>query len=249
MARASAAAFTGYGTDVNAGLSADAVCVERLSRDRATGVPPFAWPGWPHMRLTMWYSLLVSVLFAAIFGGTDTISRLHTFRVDLTIPVDSFVPFVPAATVIYSSLYVMFWLVPFVLRTADQIRALAQVIAFEILIAAPFFIVLPMPERVMPADLGRFGDAFRFADWINLQHNQFPSLHATFALTAGAVLALRCRWPARLAIASWSLAIAAATLLTWQHVIVDVAGAFMLTAVALSRSPVLTNVSSNEVQP
>jgi len=36
--------------------------------------------------------------------------------------------------------------------------------------------------------------------------------------------------------------------LTWQHVIVDVAGAFMLTAVALSRSPVLTDVSSNEVQ-
>jgi hypothetical protein len=233
---------------VNAGLSADVVSVERLPRERVAGARILAWPGWPHLRRALWYSLLVSALFALVYGGADAISRSHTFRVDLTIAVDSYIPFVPAATIIYSSLYAMFWLVPFVLRTEREVRGLAQVIAREILIAAPFLIALPMPERVMPTDLGHYATAFRLADWINLDHNQFPSLHATFALTVGAVLAHRCRGLARLLIAAWSLAIVAATLLTWQHVIVDAAGALVLTAVALSRSPLMMSRSSNEVR-
>lgn len=233
---------------MNAGLSADVVTVERLPRERVACAPVFAWPGWPHLRRTLWYSLLVSVLFAAVFAGADAISRSHTFRVDLTIAVDSFIPFVPAATVVYSSLYAMFWLVPFVLRTEREVSALAKVIACEILIAAPFFIALPMPAPVMPADLGRYATAFRLADWINLDYNLFPSLHATFALTVGAVLAHRCRGVARLLIAAWSLAIVAATLLTWQHVIVDAGGALILTAAALSRSPLMMSSSSTEVR-
>ena len=233
---------------MNAGLSADVVSVERLPLERVATAQMFSWPGWTHVWRTLWYSLLVLALFAAVYGGADAISRSHVFRVDLTIAVDSFIPFVPAATLLYSSLYAMFWLVPFVLRTEREVRLLAQVIAWEILIAAPFFIALPMPKRVMPGDLGHYAAAFRLADWINLDHNQFPSLHAAFALTVGAVLAYRCRGFPRLLFATWSLAIVASTLLTWQHVIVDAAGALILTAVVLSRSPLMTSRFSTEVR-
>jgi membrane-associated phospholipid phosphatase len=93
-----------------------------------------------------------------------------------------------------------------------------------------------MAEPPIPADLGRFAAAFRFADLINLQHNQFPSLHTTFAFTVAAVLGRRCSGPGRMVFAAWAAGIAAATLLTRQHVIVDVAGALALTYMMLPRS-------------
>ena len=233
---------------MNAGVSTDVTAVEHSPLTRSSSPPVFAWPGWRHLRRTLWYSALTAALFAVVFGGADALARQHSYRVDLAIPADGSIPFVPAATLIYSSLYAMFWLVPFVLRTEHQIKALAQVVAWEIMIAAPFFLALPMPERAVPADLGRYANAFRLADWINLQYNQFPSLHATFALTVGAVLAWRSAGPVRLAIAAWTLAIVGSTLLTWQHIIVDVAGAFVLTAAVLSRSSVMTRGTLNEVQ-
>ena len=100
-------------------------------------------------------------------------------------------PFVPETTVIYSSLYAMFGIAPFVLRTTGEVRMLARLMVYEIVIAAPFFLALPMTQPVPPGDLGAFAGAFRLADQINLDHNQFPSLHATFAFTVAAVLGRR----------------------------------------------------------
>ena len=102
---------------MNAGVSTDVAAVEHSPLTRSSSPPVFAWPGWRHLRQTMWYSALTAALFAVVFGGADALSRLHSYRVDLAIPADGSIPFVPAATLIYSSLYVMFWLVPFVLRT------------------------------------------------------------------------------------------------------------------------------------
>jgi membrane-associated phospholipid phosphatase len=225
----------------------DVATAHRLSPARHIPRRAFAWPGWAHLVRTLWHALLTSALFAAMFGGADAVARLHAHRVDLATPVDSMIPFVPAATLIYSSLYPLFWIVPFGLRTEREIRELARVIAWEIVIAAPFFVAFPNPERAMPDDLGSFPLAFRLADAINLLHNQFPSLHATFALTVGIVLAHRCRWPGRCVFLAWSLAIAAATLLTWQHVLVDVVGACLLTMAVLWRSPLMAADSTREV--
>jgi membrane-associated phospholipid phosphatase len=233
---------------VNGTITTEIAAAQRLSPGTNAAHPVFAWPGWPHIRLTLWYALLTSALFAVVFGGADAFTRLHAHRVDLTISFDSLVPFVPAATVIYSSLYPLFWIAPFVLRTAREMKELARVIAWEVMIAAPFFIVLPMPERATPDDPGPFPAAFRIADAINLEHNQFPSLHATFAFTVGFVLGRRCGWPWRFIFIAWSVAIAASTLVTWQHVIVDVIGAGLLTCVALWRSPLLALDSTREVR-
>ena len=228
-------------------ITTDVAAARPLPLARHVTRPVFAWPGWPHILQTLWYALVTSVLFAVAFGGADAFARLHAHRVDLSTAVDSIIPFVPAATLIYSSLYAMFWILPFVLRTEREVKELARVIAWEIVIAAPFFLALPMPQRAVPAELGSFPLAFRIADAINLQHNQFPSLHAAFALTVGVVLARRCRWPGQLVFFAWSLAIAAATLLTWQHVVVDVFGACLLTIAVLWRSPLMAADSTSEV--
>jgi membrane-associated phospholipid phosphatase len=221
---------------VNASLSTDVARLQRAAPAPVPAAPTIAWPGLPHVARTVRYSLLTTALFVVVFGGADAISRLHGHRVDLSTSADAVIPFVPETTLIYSSLYLMFWLVPFVLRTEHEVRTLARVIAWEVLIAAPFFIVLPMDELVIPADLGRFAGAFRAADLINLRHNLFPSLHAAFAMTLAVVLGSRCRWPGRAGFALWGLAIGASTVLTRQHVLVDLAGALALTAAVLWRA-------------
>ena len=185
---------------------------------------------------TLWVALAVTAVFVVVFGGADAVARLHSFRVDLSTPIDRRMPFVPETTVIYSSLYAMFGIAPFVLRTIAEVRMLARILVYEIVIAAPFFLALPMPESVPRGELGAFAGAFRLADQINLDHNQFPSLHATFAFTVAVVLGRRVGLAGQLLFAGWSLAIAVSTLLTGQHVIVDIAGALALSAVALTRA-------------
>jgi membrane-associated phospholipid phosphatase len=206
------------------------------SRPQPVGRPlrALAWPGLPHLVRSSWYSVLVAGVFVTVYAGADLFARSHTHRADLSLAIDRMIPFVPEATLLYSSLYLMFALAPFMLRTERQIQALAHVLMLQIVVAAPFFLALPMPEAALPARLGRFDAAFRLADTINLRHNQFPSLHATFALTLGIVLGRPCARRGRVALGLWSAGIAAATLLTGQHVAVDVAGAFALTATVLT---------------
>ena len=119
----------------------------------------------------------------------------------------------------------------------QDVRRLERVMSLEILIAAPFFIALPLSPLAVPDDLGAFDGAFRFADLINLNHNLFPSLHATFGFTVGAMLGSQCGRRGRLLFAAWAAGIALSTLLTRQHLVLDVAGALGLTWWALRRLP------------
>jgi membrane-associated phospholipid phosphatase len=169
-----------------------------------------------------------------VYGGADLVARLHSHRISSYLALDDRIPFVPSATLVYSSLWVMFAIVPFVLRREHELRSLARIIRFEILIAGVCFLLAPMPDRLPPADLGRFAAAFRAADLLNLQFNQFPSLHAAFGFTLGWVLGKPFGPAGRLLLATWSLAIAAAALMTWQHGVLDVAAGAVLAGAVVS---------------
>jgi membrane-associated phospholipid phosphatase len=186
----------------------------------------------------MWTALVLTVqcglLFAVVYGGADVIARLHSHRVSSYLPIDDRIPFVPSATLIYSSLWPMFATVPFLLRREYELRRLAQIIRMEILIAGVFFLLAPMPDRPPAGDLGWFGGAFRAADMLNLEFNQFPSLHAAFGFTLGWVLAGSCGPGPRLLLWGWSLAIGVAAVLTWQHALLDIVGGALLTVAVLA---------------
>ena len=149
-------------------------------QDRAQ--PVFAWPGRAHMQCALACALRGSALFAAVYGGADLVARLHSHRVSSYLPIDDAIPLVPPATLLYSSLWLMFAMVPFVLRCDHEVRWLTRVIQIEIAIAGVFFLAAPMPDRPPAGDLGAFAAAFRAADAVNLEFNQFPSLHAALRL-------------------------------------------------------------------
>jgi membrane-associated phospholipid phosphatase len=192
--------------------------------------PLFAWPGRAHMLYALACALRGSVLFAVVYGGADLIARFHTHRVSSYLPIDDSIPLVPSATLLYSSLWLMFALVPFVLRRDDDVRWLTRVIQIETAIAGIFFLAAPMPDRPPAGDLGTFAAAFQAADAVNLEFNQFPSLHAAFGFTLAWALAAACRPALRALLIAWSLAIGAAAVLTWQHAVLDVVGGAVLAA-------------------
>ena len=193
-----------------------------------------AWPGADHLRASLVLTLQCGLLFAVVYGGADLVARLHSHRVSSYLPIDDHIPLVPSATLVYSSLWLMFASVPFLLRREHELRRLARIIRLEILIAGVCFLVAPMPDRQPAGDLGWFGGAFRAADMLNLEFNQFPSLHAAFGFTLGWVLA-RSRGPSGgLLMVTWSLAIGAAAVLTWQHAILDIVGGAVLSAAVLA---------------
>jgi membrane-associated phospholipid phosphatase len=204
--------------------------------DRQEGDRPavMAWPGLDHLLSSLVHTLQCALVFALVYGGADLVARLHSHRISSYLPIDDHVPLVPSATLVYSSLWLMFAIVPFVLRREHELRSLARIIRLEIVIAGAFFLLAPMPDRLPAADLGRFAVAFRAADMLNLEFNQFPSLHAAFGFTLGWMLGRACGPRGKLWLATWSLAIAAAAVVTWQHALLDIVGAAVLTAAVVA---------------
>jgi membrane-associated phospholipid phosphatase len=193
-----------------------------------------ALPGADHLRSSLLHTLQCGLVFAVVYGGADLVARLHSHRISSYLPIDDRIPLVPSATLVYSSLWLMFASVPFVLRREHEVRRLGRIIRLEILIAGIFFLLAPMPDRPAVADLGWFGGAFRAADLLNLEFNQFPSLHAAFGFTLGWVMGRPCGPAGRLLLATWSLAIGAAAVMTWQHAVLDIVGAAVLTGAVVA---------------
>jgi membrane-associated phospholipid phosphatase len=191
------------------------------------------WPGWRHLAWTCRYSAGLTALFVVVYGGADLIARQHTHRAALYVSLDDAIPFVPWMTLLYSSLFAMMALTPFILRTRSEVASLARIVALEIVICGAIFLMTPMADRAAPAELGTFAGLYRLADRVNLEYNQFPSLHAAFGFTFASVLGARCRTWGRVGFVAWSLGIAASALLTYQHGIVDIVGAGVLTAILL----------------
>ena len=185
--------------------------------------PFVAWPGWRHLRYAALWTLLVNALFAVVYFGTDFLTARRATRLHLFVPQELELPLWPAAILLYDSLYLLFLLAPFVLRTRESFRALAAGAIAAIVIAGACFLLLPAELGfAAPRVEGPFRAIFTASDAVNLDYNLVPSLHV--ALATLCLLAFRpaASLPVRIALAAWGLALAASTLLTHQHHLLDV---------------------------
>lgn len=178
-------------------------------------------------------SLLFTLTFMALFAGANAVADRVPWRVEVALPEELGIPFVPAAAVLYLSLNAMLMLAPFVLRTWRELQPLFATLMAETVIAAVLFVVIPVrnefPDR--HAD-GAIGAVFAFADALNLDHNYFPSLHVAFAVTAALAYARRVRAVGRLLLWGWTAAIAGSTFLMHEHHLLDIGGGILLAAIA-----------------
>jgi membrane-associated phospholipid phosphatase len=183
----------------------------------------FKWPDAACSRATAVYGSGIFALWLMIYGGANWITGLHGYRISLRIGFDLKFPFLSATAIVYLSLFPMFWLSPFVLRAPARLRAFARALAIVIVISGIGFVLVPAE----PIELGSVatdasGKLFQFADWLNLTHNYFPSLHVGMAVLCAASYCRFAPWSAGILFSLWAAAIALSTLFLRQHYIADV---------------------------
>jgi membrane-associated phospholipid phosphatase len=199
----------------------------------AVGVeePFLAWPGWAHLRYTGLLSLASTLWFAFVYAGADFLTARRGLRVPIHLPVELRIPLVPAMTVFYISIYLLFFIAPFVLRTRREIRALVCALAVAIACGGITFLALPAELAFTPPRedaLGIWAGLFHLADRLNLTYNLVPSLHVALAVVCVAAFSPRAPGAVRAALWSWAALIAASTVLTHQHHVLDVATGWLL---------------------
>ena len=198
------------------------------------------------------------MLFVIVYGGTNWFTAA---RPDADVQTWYFtwelkaIPYVPWLIVPYMSMDLFFFMATFLCPDERELRTFARRVAFSILAAAAFFLLLPLrldwPER--PHLVGWFGEFVERSCTapflMEYPHNLFPSLHIALCLIVADIYARHSRGMIRLLLCIWFLLIGISTLFTWQHHLVDIAGGLMLAGFAFyafresdSRRPTTANV-------
>jgi membrane-associated phospholipid phosphatase len=193
---------------------------------RLVGLPPRAEVA----NLAM-LTLAFALTFAVLYGLGSALSAYVPWRVPAALPLDARLPFRPQAAAIYLTIVPVLMLAPFVLRDLANLLPLFATLMLETVIAFCGFLLLPVdPPPITCCEGALTQTVFDFADAINLERNYLPSLHVAFACTAALAYAPRASRAGRLILCAWAIAVAASTLLTRQHFIVDVVTGLVLAA-------------------
>ncbi len=176
------------------------------------GIPSFAW-------------------FAFVYAGVDYLTGLHQYRVPLYLDAELAIPLIPATTLFYNSLHVIYSLAPFILRTRPEMHSLVLVWFLMTLVGGIVFLIIPFEPGFLPpdsSDMGMWQGMFEFADNANLRFNCCPSLHVAWAVATIDIYARSARRTGRILLATWSAGICLSTLLLHQHHVIDVIGGLAL---------------------
>ncbi len=195
-----------------------------------------------------WTATWLSVLFLIVYGACNYLTTLRSDVGTWVMAFERVFPFVPVLILPYLSIDLFFVGAPFLCRSEEELCAVSRRIATAVLVAAGFFLVLPLRfafERpAAPGFWGRVFDGFRMMD---APHNLFPSLHVALLGILADVWLRRVRSPAmRVALFVWFFLVLISTVLTYQHHLVDVAGGALLAAICFhlfpgERLPVIPN--------
>jgi membrane-associated phospholipid phosphatase len=141
------------------------------------------------------------------------------------------IPLVPAFTIIYMSIYVLLFAVPFVLRVRQEITTLAATQTFIVFFAGICFLAIPAKlafRSATDSDLGMWKPLFQFADKLNLDFNLVPSLHVALSIVCIEMFASHIGIVGKILLRSWGILIAASTVLTHQHHLLDAVTGYLL---------------------
>ena len=183
-------------------------------------------------------ALLLSLLFIVVYGGTNWITSQRSEVGTWHYAWEFAIPFVPLMIVPYMSIDLCFVAAPFLCRNTVQLKSLARRITFAILAAGVCFLLLPLRcEYVKPEIDGWLGVVFRTFCSLDQPYNLLPSLHITLTVILLDVYVRRTQRLVRTAVYGWFGLIAASTVLTYQHHVVDVVGGFVLAAICFYLFP------------
>lgn len=177
------------------------------------------------------YSILplavCSILNSLVYYGTMFFSRYGTIFHNFTTSFDEFIPVLPISIFIYGSCYV-FWALNYILIAHIGKRALFELCSADIIakiVCLAFFIFLPT-TNIRPELLNESlsSDLLRFVYTMDKPVNLLPSIHCLtswFCFIGMRGKSVIPRWY-RIFSLIFAVSICLSTLLTKQHVIIDV---------------------------
>ncbi|MDG1979099.1 MAG: hypothetical protein P8I44_11095 [Phycisphaerales bacterium] len=188
-------------------------------------------------RLGAWLvAAIYFVAFSIVWTIAHELSDLHGTRLPLTFEWESRVPLQRWAIPLYFTLDLSVILLPFIFRSAREAIPPMAILLLQVVIAAPFFVLLPienayvddMPTGVWGAFLFEPLGMKNVSQW-----NQTPSLHVTYALTVATVVGRRWGgwwWFIGLA---WAVPVSITTMLVHEHHLICVVGGLLLYAATI----------------
>lgn|GEM_PF-620894 len=203
--------------------------MQHASLNAAPREPLLAWPGMASLKLTIPLSYLFSKIFFSVYGGTSLLAKLRHIRPDFHFAWELRLPFLPWLSVVYLTVPLLLLLTPFILRTWRSFTPFFLALTAETLVAGVVYLSVPMVQAYPPRVASGIGGAiFHLADRLNLQYNEFPSLHIAFAVTAAIVFGRRCGPLGKILFTLWTLGVAVSTLFLHEHHTLDLASGAVL---------------------
>jgi membrane-associated phospholipid phosphatase len=191
--------------------------------------PLLAWPGWRHIGFASLLTVIVTAWFTLVFVATNHFTAIRAARVRVHLDAELHIPLMPAFIIFYMSIYLLFAAAPLVLRTRREITRLAVVQSLAILIAGIFFLLIPAELAYPPpTHLGVWQSLLRFADDLNLDYNLVPSLHVALSFVCIELFSHHTNRIGSVLLWVWGVLIAASTILTHQHHLLDAVTGWLL---------------------
>ena len=187
-----------------------------------------------NLTVCMFLTAIFCGFFWIVYGLGDHIHHMAQFRFDLSTGLDRAIPFFPQMAIFYLCISPILLAAPFVMRSPERLLPFGVALGAEFLIALAVYYMFPVDVPAVAYSKDGLGGALmQFADWINLDGNNFPSLHV--ALVVSAMWAYReflgrAAYFAGLVLATF---VVASTLLLHQHLLADVAGGILLAAAGM----------------
>ena len=182
--------------------------------------------------------LIMFLINTITYSGTKLLTDTTRYHYDISLPIDSELPFVPAFIVIYVLSYLQ-WVVGFGLIARQSKEVCYRVISSEIvakIICFIIFIVLPTSfNRPEITDTGIFASLTKIIYALDTPTNLFPSVHCLeswILFRTAHEITQHKKWlvPAWLI---FVLLVFASVLLVKQHLILDIPAAIIVSEIGL----------------
>jgi membrane-associated phospholipid phosphatase/rhodanese-related sulfurtransferase len=182
------------------------------------------------MRQRWLHLALNGLVFSICYPLANLLAHQQHTRRSLAFAWDETIAFAAWMVVPYITSGLIFMLVFFAVRTAEQLRVVSRRLLLATVAGCLVFAMVParftferpaVPDAV-PAAL------YGWLDLVDQPYNQFPSLHVAYCVIFWCALRPLCGGWTRAALAAWLLLVGASTVFTWQHHLLDVAGGIVL---------------------
>jgi membrane-associated phospholipid phosphatase len=174
-------------------------------------------------------SLLLSILFVAVYGATGWLTSLRGHVGTWSFEWERNIPFVPWLIVPYMSLDLFFVAAPFLCADRAELRAFQRRMTAAILAAGAIFLVMPLQFAfARPQPAGWTGPIFAILHGFDRPYNMFPSLHIAIWMILAGTYHRHSTGALRWLLHGWFGLIGLSTVLTYQHHVIDIAGGFVL---------------------